>query len=103
MVRYTRGKPGVNENRPKKTYAQQIRERLVPKVPHASEYHCHLPLVSGGNHFFVPNRAARLNRAGRASFGSGDQPVREGKESVARNRAALEREPGLVRFPNRNS
>src|SRR5580765_1687161 len=62
---------------------------LVPKVPHAGEDHCHLALVSGGNHFFVTNRAAWLNSAGCASFGRSEQPVRERKESVARDRAAF--------------
>src|SRR5947208_35072 len=103
MVRYTRVKAGVNENRPKKTYAQQIRERLVPKVPNAGEYHRHLAFVSGSNHFFVANRAARLNSAGCASFGRSDQPVREWEKSVARDRAAFERKPSFVRFPNRNA
>src|SRR5204863_535147 len=76
---------------------------LVPKVSNSGEYHRHLAFVSGSNHFFVANRAARLNRAGRASFGSGDEAVRERKKSVACDRAALERKPSFVRFPNRNS
>ena len=45
---------------------------LMPKMPDAGEYHRHLSLVSGGNHFFVTNRAAWLNRAGCASFGRRD-------------------------------
>src|SRR5437870_10513240 len=72
----------------------------VSKMAHTGEYHCHLALVSRGNHFFVTNRAARLNRAGCASFGRRHQPVRERKKGIARDRAALERKPGLVCFPN---
>ena len=53
-------------------------------------------------HFFVTNRTARLNRASCASFGCRDQAVGEWKESVARNRAAFERKPAFVRFPNGN-
>src|SRR6476620_3470794 len=93
-IRCNRLKPCVNET--------SERRRLMSKMPYAGEYHCHLSLVSGGNHFFITNRAARLNSAGCASFGRGDQPVRERKESVARNGAALERKPAFVCFPNRN-
>src|SRR5437763_1638191 len=74
----------------------------MPEMAYAGEDHCHLALVSGGNHFFITNRAARLNRASRASVGRSKQPVREGKESVARDRAAFEGKPAFVRFPNRN-
>src|SRR6476646_2521930 len=79
------------------------RDGLMPEMPYAGENHCHLLLVSGGNHFFVTNRAAWLNSAGCASFGRGEEPVRERKESVARDRAALERKAAFVRFPNRNA
>src|SRR4029453_1473094 len=47
---------------------------LVSKMPYAGEYHRHLALVGGSDHFFIANRAARLNSAGCASFGRGDQP-----------------------------
>src|SRR5881275_2816358 len=75
---------------------------LVSKMADAGEYHRHLVLVSGSDHFFVTHRAARLNSAGCASLGRRDQPVRERKKSIACDRAALKRKPGLVRFPNGN-
>src|SRR6476659_2042204 len=90
----TRLKPGVNETR---------RRRLVPKMPYAGEDHCHLSVVSGSNHFFITNRATRLNSAGCAGVRRRYQAVRERKESVARDGAAFERKPALLRFPNGNS
>src|SRR5262245_38718119 len=78
-------------------------KRLVPKMADTGKDHCHLAFVSGGNHFFVANRASWLDSAGCAGFGRSDQPVREREKSVARDRTALERKSGLVRFPNRNA
>src|SRR4029079_16655683 len=74
----------------------------MTKVPYPGEDHCHLSGVSGSNHFFITNRPARLNRAGCASVGRRYQAIREWKESVARDGAAFERKPALVRFPNGN-
>jgi len=55
----------------------------MSEVAHAGEYHCHLAVVSRGNHFFIANRAARLNSAGCACFGRGNQAVGEREKSVA--------------------
>src|ERR1051325_12196821 len=78
------------------------KHQLVPKVPHTGEYHCHFALVSCGDHFVITNRPAWLNSTRCAGFGGSDQPVWERKKSVARDRAALERKPGLVRLPGRD-
>ena len=84
-------KPGCQRNETKQllTQANGIRNPLVAKMPYAREYHCHLSLVSDGDHFFVPNRAARLNSAGCASFGRGDEAVGEREKSVACDGAAF--------------
>src|SRR5215475_4975160 len=83
-------------------YRSNQKHQLMPKVPHTGEYHCHFTLVSCGNHFFIANRPAWLNSTRCAGFGGSDQPVWERKKSVARDRAALERKPGLVRLPDRD-
>ena len=71
---------------------------LMSKVPYAGEYHRHLALVSGGNYFFVTNRTARLNRAGCASFGRRDQPVRERKKASLATALPLSESPASFAF-----
>ena len=50
---------------------------LVPEMTDAGEDHRDLAFVGGGNDFLVADRAARLNRGGRARFGRRDQAIRE--------------------------
>jgi hypothetical protein len=45
---------------------------LMPEVADAGKDHRHVPRVGGGDDFFVPNRAAGLNRAARARVGGCD-------------------------------
>ena len=51
----------------------------------------------------VINACLNQSRASRARFCRGDQSIREWEKSVAGDRAAFERKPSLVRFPNRNA
>ena len=75
----------------------------MPKVTCAGENHRHVAIVGGGDDFFIPDRAAGLNRARGASIGRGEKTVWEWEKSVARDRAALEGQTGLGGFPNRNA
>src|SRR5713101_541402 len=65
--------------------------------------HRHVVLIGSSNYFFVANGTTRLNSAGCTAVRGGDQPIREWKKGIARDRAAFEREPGFVRFPNGNA
>jgi hypothetical protein len=44
----------------------------VPKVPNASEYHCHAVFVGGGYDLGIAYGAARLNRSSRTSLRGSD-------------------------------
>src|SRR2546430_15396904 len=69
---------------------------LVSEMPDRSEDHRHLAIVSGGDHFLVTNRAARLNRACCARFGGRDQYVRAREKSDARDPNAFLRKASPV-------
>jgi hypothetical protein len=69
--------------------AESAETELMPEMANAGEDHRHVALVCGGDDFLVANRAARLDRAGRAGVGSRDQAVWKREESIARNRAAF--------------
>lgn len=54
----------------------------MAEVAHVGEDHGDAVFVSGGNHFVVTDRAARLNNAGDAYRGCGIDAVAEREESV---------------------
>ena len=54
----------------------------VPEVSAAREHHRQSPFVRGGDHFGVPDGAARLHDGGRARIGDGVEPVAEREERV---------------------
>jgi hypothetical protein len=62
---------------------------LMPKMAHTGEDHGHITLIGSGDNFGVANRPARLNGTSSAGVGRGDEAIGEGKESIARHRAAL--------------
>ena len=74
----------------------------MPKMADTSEDHRHLALVGSGDHFFIANRSARLNGAGRAGVSGRDESIRKREKGITGDGAAFEGEPGCFRFPNRN-
>ena len=72
----------------------------MAEVAEAGKDHRHIALVGGGDDFGVAHGAARLNGAGRARVGRGDQSIGKWEKCVARDGAAVKREARLVRFPN---
>ena len=61
----------------------------MPEMTDAGEDHGHLAFIGCGDHLFVPNGAAGLDRAGGARIGRGDQAVGEGKKCIACHGAAF--------------
>ncbi len=53
----------------------------MAEVAHVGEDHGDAVFVSGGNHFVVTDRAARLNNAGDAYRGCASMPSRNGKKA----------------------
>ena len=73
------------------------------KVAHAGEDHRHAARVGGGDDVGVLHGASRLDGAGRAGVGRGEQAVREGEEGVGGDGRALQRELGFAGLPDRDA
>ncbi len=54
----------------------------MPEMPDAREDHREAGIVSRLDHIRIPHRATRLDDGGRTGIRSGEQPIREGEESV---------------------
>ena len=68
----------------------------VPKVSAAREHHRQSPFVRGGDHFGVPDGAARLHDGGRARIGDGIEAVPEREERVGGGDGARERAAAFI-------
>src|SRR3989442_915538 len=75
----------------------------MPEMPHARQQHCHLVLVRRCDYIGITHRATRLNGGGGPGFGRSHKSIRKWEESVAADRAALERQASLACFPDGNS
>jgi len=58
------------------------RNRSVPEMSHAGEYHGNTMLIGGLDDFLVPDAAARLDDGGYAGFGRRIDTVPEGKKGI---------------------
>src|SRR3954467_9072291 len=72
----------------------------VSKMAEICKDHGHAALVGGGDDLRVAHGTAGLNCSGGAGFGGSNEAVRKGKECIAANNAAFERQAGFACFPD---
>src|SRR5665213_4211516 len=73
---------------------------LMPKMANARKGHCHILLIGGRDNLGIIDRYPRLNGGAGPGLGGGDQPVRKREKCVAANRASLQGQSRLLRFPD---
>ena len=56
--------------------------RLMTKMTNAGKDHRHIPLIGGGDYFFIAYRTARLNRTAGTGIGRGEKSIRKWEKCV---------------------